>query len=291
MNVPDRRSDQHPATAANQNGNTRRQLATQRYMQAIADEEARSAGRVPIQFENTAQTPRPETRSAPWDATLVGDVMTKNVIVVDEHASFKHIAETLVRNGVSALPVMNDAGHVVGVVSESDLFAKVAAGGELKARIGSGFTERHHLQRKALGETAADLMGAPAITAMATDTVVDAARTAAQEHIKRLPVVDEHERIVGILSRSDLLRAFLSDDAAIQTFVNRVVLEQQFVLSPTSITADVLEGVVTLRGRLDSEQVLGPLLEAVRGVAGVVAAHSELSFDEPFPHPPPTEFP
>jgi CBS domain-containing protein len=262
--------------------------ATQRYIAALAGRPHRpevTAGAA--QESSWAEWAR---RSGPWVGTLVGDVMTKNVIVVEPEDSFKHIAEALAHNQVSAVPVVDGAGTVLGVVSESDLLAKVAAGGEPSPKLGKGFAERRHLQRKAHGETAADLMSAPAITALATDHVVDAARVAAKAHVKRLPVVDESERIVGIVTRSDLLRAFLTDDESIERYVSDVVLAQQFLLSPASITADVRDGVVTLRGRLDSEQVLGPLSEALRGVAGVVAVHSELSFDTPYPFPPPVEY-
>lgn len=262
----------------------RYQQAMQRYIGAIADRPHRPE-------VAAAAVPGPSrVESGPWGATLVGDVMTRNVIVVDEDASFKHVAETLAHNRVSAVPVVDGAGRVRGIVSESDLLAKIAAGGELRAKLGSGFSERRHLQRKAHGESAAGLMSSPAITALATDDVVDAARVAARAHIRRLPVVDASERIVGIVTRSDLLRAFLHDDAAIAAYVTDVVLTQQFVLSPTSITADVHDGVVTLRGRLDSEQVLGPLTDVIRGVAGVVAVHSELVFDEAYPFPPPVEY-
>lgn len=263
--------------------------AMQRYIGAITDRSLEPQ-LTTAEAQPSAQPAPPAPRSGPWSGTLVGDVMTKNVIVVDEDASFKHIAETLAHNRVSAVPVVSHTGRVLGVVSESDLLAKVAAGGEPGAKIGSGFTERRHLQRKAHGETAADLMGAPAVTALATDDVVDAARVAARAHIRRLPVVDESERIVGIVTRSDLLRAFLSDDGAIEEYVNNVVLAEQFLLSPTSITAYVHDGVVTLRGRLDSEEVLGSLLEALRGVAGVVAVHSELTFDVAYRYPPPVEY-
>lgn len=291
MNTPNKSAAQKEAIAESarrgDTGEGRYQQAMQRYIRAIANQPQQpGATRVATQEPSTSPA---ATRSGPWGGTLVGDVMTRNVIVVDEHASFKHIAETLAHNRVSAVPVVDSTGRVLGVVSESDLLAKVAAGGDMSAKLGSGFTERRHLQRKAHGETAADLMGAPAITALRTDDVVDAARVAAKSHIRRLPVVDESERVVGIVTRSDLLRAFLSDDGAIEQYVNDVVLGQQFLLSPTSITADVHDGVVTLRGRLDSEQVLGPLLEALRGVAGVVAVHSELRFDVAYRFPPPDQ--
>lgn len=256
--------------------------AMQRYIVAIAGRMSPSESALP----ESAQPVSPP-QSGPWEGIQVGDVMTKDVITVDEHAGFKHIVETLAQNRVSAVPVVDGAGKVLGIVSESDLLTKIAAGGELNAKIGSGFLERRHLQRKAHGEAASQLMTSPAIIALQSDSVVDAARVAARAHVRRLPVVDDSERIVGIVARSDLLRAFLCDDESIRRYVNDVVLAQQFLLSPDSITADVDGGVVTLRGRLDSEKVLGPLLEALRRVAGVVAVHSQLSFDEPYRYHPP----
>lgn len=292
MNTPDTFAAQREALSAVAHRTSpddgRYRQAMQRYIAAVAGRPHRPEVTSGEAHESAAAEPAP--RSGPWVGTLVGDVMTKNVIVVETQDSFKHIAEALAHNQVSAVPVVDAAGRVLGVVSESDLLAKVAAGGEPSPKLGKGFAERRHLQRKAHGETAADLMSAPAITALATDHVVDAARVAARAHVKRLPVVDESERIVGIVTRSDLLRAFLTDDEAIERYVNDVVLAQQFLLSPTSITADVRDGVVTLRGRLDSEQVLGPLSEALRGVAGVVAVHSELTFDTAYPFPPPVEY-
>lgn len=288
MNTSETSAAQREALAAvadRESGDERYHMAMQRYILAIGDRPE-----APRTAPSSAQPAAQAAPSGPWAGTLVGDVMTRNVIVVGEHDTFKHIADTLAHNGVSAVPVVDGAGRVIGVVSESDLLAKIAAGGEWNAKIGSGFAERRSLQRKAHGETAGDLMSAPAVTALASDGVIDAARAAARAHIRRLPVVDESERIVGIVSRSDLVRAFLSDDDTIRRYVNDVVLAEQFLLSPTSITADVIDGVVTLRGRLDSEQVLGPLLEVLRGVAGVVAVHSELSFDEAYRYPPPVEY-
>lgn len=290
MNTPERSAAQRDALTATAHradaDEERYHEAMQRYIVAIADRPQR-----PEATPDATPPPLTAPPSGPWAGTRVGDVMTRNVIVVDERATFKHIAETLARNRVSAVPVVDGAGRVLGVVSESDLLAKIAAGGEWNAKIGGGFTERRHLQRKAHGETAADLMSSPAITALSADGVVDAARTAAKAHIRRLPVVDESERVVGIVTRSDLLRTFLSDDVTIKNYIDDVVLTQQFVLSPTSITADVDDGVVTLRGRLDSERVLGPLLEALRSVAGVVAVHSELSFDVAYSsYPPPMTY-
>ncbi|HET8589954.1 MAG TPA: CBS domain-containing protein [Nakamurella sp.] len=264
--------------------------ARERYLAAVAEPPAAapSTGQPLTSRVPQASPQRSAPPSAPWRTTPVSGVMTSQVITVDENAPFKQIAGTLTANRVSAVPVVDESGRVVGVVSESDLLAKVAAGGEPEAKIGGRYTERRHLQRKAGGETAGDLMSAPAVTVSAHTPVVEAARLAARAHVRRLPVIDAQGKIIGIVTRSDLLQVFLNRDEELQSYLTDVVLARQFVLDPTSVTVDVADGIVTLRGRLESKLVLEPLLTAIRGVTGVVAVHNELSYDpEYYPPPPP----
>lgn len=240
---------------------------------------------------STSSAERKAPPSAPWKTTPVSSVMTSPVITVAENASFKQIAATLTANRVSAVPVVDESGRVTGIVSESDLLATVATGGEPEAKIGRRYTERRQLRRKAGGETAKDLMSAPAVTVAAHTPVVDAARLAARAHVRRLPVIDALGRIIGIVTRSDLLQVFLNRDEELRDYLSEVVLARQFVLDPTSVTVDVADGVVTLRGRLESKVVLEPLLTAIRGVTGVVAVHNELSYDPEYPVPPLPTYP
>lgn len=232
---------------------------------------------------------------APWSRATVRDVMTSDVIVIDENASFKHIATVLARHRVSAVPVVDRHQRVLGVVSESDLLAKVASGGDLHARMGSNYTERQQLRRKAQGETAGDVMTAPAITVSAAESVSVAARIAARAHVRRLPVVDERGAIVGIVSRSDLLRVFLKGDDELRDYIADDVIGRRFLLQPGAVAVDVVDGVVTLRGQVETKPMLGPLLDDIRSLAGVVAVHSELGYEAEYPvtsasltYPPPT---
>lgn len=114
--------------------------------------------------------------------------MTSEVISVNENASFKHIAATLTVSRVSVVPRGGPRRPGGRIVSESDLLAKVAIGGEPEAKIGGRYTERRQLRRKAGGETAKDLMSTPAVTVSAQAPVVEAARLAARTHVRRLPV-------------------------------------------------------------------------------------------------------
>lgn len=242
----------------------RYQSALERYVAAVAGETPRI---------------RPAHLPSPWAATKVRDVMTETVVVVDEQASFKHIVDILARNRVAAVPVVDDVGRVLGLVSESDLLAKVAAGGDTRARIGTGHGERIQGRRKARGETAAELMSTPAITVSPEHSVVDAARSAARAHVRRLPVVDDENRVVGIVTRSDLLRVFLRDDDEIRYYLSVVLIPQRLVMEPQRITVSVTDGVVTLGGQVERKRLIAPLLEAVRHTAGVVAVHDRLTYE------------
>ena len=137
----------------------------------------------------------------------VGDVMTTDGVTVPPGLPYKAVADLLVQRGVSAVPVVDATGRVVGVVSEADLLAQL----EYADR-----TPRHPLSarrmpyrsRKAVGDTAGELMTAPAVTVHATETATRAARLLDAAGIKRLPVVDDGGRLVGIVARRDLLRLY-----------------------------------------------------------------------------------
>ncbi|HZC51005.1 MAG TPA: CBS domain-containing protein [Mycobacterium sp.] len=241
-----------------------------RYLNAIAGEAARPHSSAP-------------KRRAP--ATLVGNVMTRAVIAAHEDAVFKEIVAALARNRVSALPVIDDARKVVGVVSETDLMAHMAlmAGGVLR-----GHSERLTATRKkAHASTAAELMSSPAVTTRPHATIVEAARVAAQAGVRHLPVVDSEGVLVGIVSRSDLLRVFLREDDEIRDEIEQYA-RHAMRLDSSAFTIDVTDGVVTLAGKLERALQMGKLVNHVRGVSGVVDVHNQLTarFDDRyFPAP------
>ena len=209
--------------------------------------------------------------------TIVADVMSKAVVSAHEGAPFKEIVTAMARNDVSIVPVLDDARRVVGVVSAADLLARVSGDrGEIPRghRLGAAGEQR----RKARAVNAADLMTSPAITIGQSETVQGAAKTAAHFHVRAMPVVDESGTLVGMVSRSDLLKPFLRDDASIRQEIEEDVIRVRLLLDPTAVQATVTEGMVTLKGFVERRSTAEQLAEAVRRLDGVVDLHSDVSY-------------
>lgn len=137
---------------------------------------------------------------------LVEDVMTRAVVSARADALFKEIAEAMVRNRISLVPVLGDGRQVLGVVSAADLLARVSGDhGEIPR--GHRLAARHEQHRKVAAATAAQLMTAPAVTVAADTPLREAARRCARFHVRCMPVLDGSSKLVGIVSRSDLLKA------------------------------------------------------------------------------------
>jgi CBS domain-containing protein len=208
---------------------------------------------------------------------LVSDVMTRDVVSVHEDTSFKDVVEALEKHRVSALPVVDTQNKVLGVVSESDLLAKVVAGTEPKARVRGDRSTHVETRRKSQAETARELMQCPAITIRPEASVVQAARTAALARVRRMPVVDAADTLTGIVTRSDLLRVFLRDDEALRQRLEEIFAAQWCI---DTSTVDIVghDGVVTLTGEVERRTLIAPLVDAVRSTAGVVGVHDDLSY-------------
>jgi CBS domain-containing protein len=138
--------------------------------------------------------------------TVVKDVMTSRVVWVMKDTRYKEMAARLRESRVSAFPVLDDEGKVLGVVSGADLLRKEALDGGYDGMPGmiTGLLRRKE-QGKARGVTAADLMTHPAVTISPDADVENAARLMYKGKIKRLPVVDSDGRLTGIISRADVL--------------------------------------------------------------------------------------
>jgi CBS-domain-containing membrane protein len=209
---------------------------------------------------------------------MVKDVMTTDVVSVHEDAGFKELADLLIGRGVSAVPVVSDLNYVVGVVSEADLLHKVEFSGKsVAARLFERRRQRT-ARAKAGGDDAGSIMTTPALTASADKKVVDAARIMEARQVKRLPVVDDEGRLIGIVSRRDLLKAFLLPDAAIRDEVVEQVLRWVLWVEPTEVHVQVHDGVVTLGGELDRKSTIEVALALTRGVDGVVDVIDKLTY-------------
>ncbi len=205
---------------------------------------------------------------------LVRDVMTSTPISVELDAGFKQMVEILETNRISALPVVDRSGTVMGVVSEADLLLKEEHDGTRGARWFES-SKRRAAQRKQNGETARDFMSSPAITATTDMPVAAAARLMHERGVKRLPVVDGAGRLAGILTRSDALKVFLRSDAELRREVVEDVIVHSLWMDPEPIRVDVSEGVVELSGQVERRSDVNLLSELVGSLDGVVAVHAD----------------
>jgi CBS domain-containing protein len=215
----------------------------------------------------------------------IRDVMTAEVVCVDEDTPFKEIVALMADTKVSALPVVDTDGRVVGVVSEADLMRREEfPAGPPEGQLFEG-RRRREARAKATGATAVELMTSPAITIGPDASIAEAARLLHRHRIKRLPVLDPAGPLLGIVSRADLLKVFLRADAEISTAVRQHVLRRTLGIDPDTVTVGVGDGVVTLTGRLERRSLIPILVSLVHGVDGVVDVVDQLSFetdDTPF---------
>jgi CBS domain-containing protein len=208
--------------------------------------------------------------------STVSDVMTARVVALRRNADYKEIVSVMHRHRVSACPVLDDADRVIGLVSEADLLYKQAdpdlPPGQIRLewRLGE--------ESKATAVTAAQLMTAPAVTIHAGAAVVDAARLMQDRRIRRLPVVGHDGRLVGIVSRTDVLSVYERPDTDIWDEVARVVISDEFKLDPDSFDVTVISGIVTLTGLMDRRETALSLLARVRHTEGVVGVRDRVSY-------------
>jgi CBS domain-containing protein len=206
-------------------------------------------------------------------SATVKDVMTTEVVAVRRETTFKEMAAVLRRYRVSALPVVDDAGRVLGVVSEADLLAKEALSDPGPV---AELVHRKDL-RKAAGLTADDLMTSPPVTASPDDPVEQAARVMHFMRVKRLPVVDSGGQLVGFVSRADVLAVFDRADEEIRKDIVDAMLLHEFLIDPRQFTVIVEDGVVTLEGIPETAALGRALVRKARHIRGVVAVRDRLS--------------
>jgi len=203
--------------------------------------------------------------------------MTSDVVTVKPDASFKELVDTMVGAGVSGVPVVDERGTPVGIVTEADLVAKEAYPGRRPralALLADGVSARErHWVTKAAGWTAADIMTRKVATCAPDDDVRVVARRMLALGVKRILVV-EHRVLVGIVSRRDLLRGLVRPDCDIAADVERVLHTHPNRPDDHLVHSAVDGGRVTLTGDVRfswDEPILVDLVRAVDGVIDVVS--------------------
>lgn len=207
----------------------------------------------------------------------VADVMTTAVVTAYEGALFKEIAQALYRNGINAVPVINEDRHVVGVVTVSDLLTRIDHCRPLPpSHRTAGRAER---RRRLHAHTARELMTSPAITTHPAASLADAARLFHRYRLRSMPVIDLAGTLLGMVSRADLIALFLRSDDDIKNDVERDVICRSTVPGRAKVTVTVDEGVVTLSGRVATALVARGLAHRASEVPGVLDVHDRLEFD------------
>ena len=209
------------------------------------------------------------------------DVMTSEVITVDENASVQAVAKLLAERGISAVPVVDKANRVIGMVSEGDLLHRAETGTERRR---SWWLEMMASTNKLAGDyvkshsgKVKDVMTRDVVSVIETTPVADIAILLETNRIKRVPVVRDG-KLVGIVSRANLVRALgmtinepgsaEADDRTIREKLLAELKAQRWAeVSPANVT--VKDGVVHLWSSYLSEQEKRALLVAAENIPGV----------------------
>lgn len=212
-------------------------------------------------------------------AITVAEVMTRDVVTVGPDMPLKEAATVISERGVSGVPVCDDDGAVVGVLSESDLLVK-QSGMRPRGGLFSLLAEPSEPTDlvKVHAHTAGRAMTAPAITVASEATVTEAARLMLERNLNRLPVVDDG-RLVGIVTRADLVRLFTRSDEDIAREIRESVARRMLWIEPERLQVDVDKGEVVLGGTVDTQSEEDMLLKLVPLVPGVVGVRSELRWE------------
>jgi CBS-domain-containing membrane protein len=196
----------------------------------------------------------------------VASVMTNNPFTVAPDTDVQVIVDLLAEKGISAVPVVDSDGVPIGVVSQTDLLREEENLGD------------DHWLRQASALRAADLMTSPVLAVSPTESLIFAARELTRRGVRRLFVLD-HGKLVGVVSRRDLLRVFLRSDKDIRQEIQYGVFRKALSVDPQSINVTVRRGTATMLGRLERRSEVEIAGRLVLGIPGVVEVRNRLDYE------------
>jgi len=214
--------------------------------------------------------------------TTIREVMTSPVVTVRRTTPLKEVARLLVEHRISGLPVVDIDGTVLGIVSEADFLIKEQGADAVSHRplarlLGDSKASRAKLD-KVHATRAADAMSAPAITISPTRPLAEAARIMVEHRINRLPVV-EHDRLIGIVTRADLLRAYVRSDEELADTIRQDIILRSLWLDPASFQVSVKEGVAVITGHVERKSTAEIVADATSVVPGIVDVLTHITFE------------
>ena len=204
----------------------------------------------------------------------VRELMSDTVITVPETATLKEAARVMTQKGISGLPVVDADEHLVGILSEADFVAHTSSHG----RAGLLRTFLDDLRSRSFDDTVGDAMSRKLITIGPFESHNAAARLMQRHNVKRLPVVDSEGRVLGVISRSDVLAVFARPDEEIEGEVRDRLVGQVLSIDPEHVTVDVSDGHVTLSGTTPTKTEAHLLETMTNDLAGVISVKADLTF-------------
>jgi CBS domain-containing protein len=211
----------------------------------------------------------------------VSDVMTTELLTVRSSTSLKAAAEILAAQKISGLPVVDPENHVVGVLSEGDILFKESGEAERKSLFERWLElPLPDVVTKVEARTVGEAMSAPAITIGPRRPLAEAAQTMIDNGVKRLPVVDEDAKLIGIVTRADLVRAFVRSDQEIASEIREDVIRRTLWIAPETVEVTVENGEVRLTGEVETKADAELIPAFVQRVPGVVSVLSKLRWHE-----------
>lgn len=224
------------------------------------------------------------------------DVMTSNVISVRADASVGEIAEILLTNRISGVPVVDDAGDLIGIVSEGDLIHRVEVGTERRRswwlELLSSKQILAHEFIKAHARKAADLMTRHVITVRPGTPLSDLASLLDKHGIKRVPVT-ENGKLVGIVSRANLVQALFKprQDTVAEKAVTDSALRDKILAQlkfepwwPGDVNIIVRDGAVELWGIVELQVENDAIRVAIEEISGVRSISNHISTSQRISH-------
>jgi CBS domain-containing protein len=212
----------------------------------------------------------------------VRDVMSRRVVTVTGSTSFGDLVDLMLRHEIGAIPVVDDEGGLLGLVSEADLISKQAYGGRRRP-VSDGFSGLDRRQARELirsrGRTARHVMSSPVETALADEPLRAVARRMVENRLRHVPVVDDARRLVGIVSRRDLLRAFDRRDDEIAADVVASLAGSAYGSGEGGVVASVEGGIVTLHGRVPKVRDVAAACRLAWLVPGVIDVVDHLTVE------------
>jgi CBS domain-containing protein len=195
----------------------------------------------------------------------VVDLMTIDVIAVSAGTGLREAARLMFRNRVSGLPITDDNGTLIGIISEADFL-------RLEVERQEGTRDQ--------GDTVGDVMSRGVVTVRPNVEIYEAAKIMAVQEVKRLPVVDDDDRLLGVISRADIVSIFTRPDDVVEDEIREDLIRRVMFIDPDDIQVSVGNGVVTLSGQVATRSEASMLEELTNRLDGVLGVQSELTWVE-----------